>query len=67
MGFLENHKREDQDFLVKMVGGVAHIVGLSIYRKGGKHWFPLVMYSFCSSNALYSASFSFRMFIIFSD
>ena len=33
MGFLENHKREDQDFLVKMVGGVAHIVGCLYIEK----------------------------------
>ena len=37
-----------------------------VCRKGGKHWFSLVfslvMYGFCSSNALYSANLSFRMF-----
>ena len=29
-------------------GGVAHIGG-SVYGKGGKHYFSLVMYEFCSS------------------
>ena len=39
----------------------------SPYKRGGgrgiKHCFSLVMYGFCSSSALYSASFSFKMFI----
>ena len=62
---------EDQDFLVKM-GGSPYSGGRregsrGAYRKGGNHCFSLVMYGFCSSNALYSASHSLRMFIINSD
>ena len=56
LGFLKNHRRGDQYFLVKM-GGVAHkegvgVGGLVVFRKGGKHCFSLVMYGLCSSNAL---------------
>ena len=36
-----------------------------VYRKGGKHCFSLVMYGFCSSNALYLASLSFSMYLLF--
>ena len=52
------------NFLVKM--GVAHTEGLFI-EMGGKYCFSLVIYRICSSNALYSASHSFRMFIIILD
>ena len=31
--------------------------------EGGKHCFPLMIYGFCSSNVLYSASLSFKIFI----
>ena len=36
-----------------------------VYRRGGgdKHCFSLIMYGFCNSNGLYSASLSFRMLI----
>ena len=57
----------DQDCLVKKGRDVSNIGGGGVYRKGGKHCFSLVMYGFCSSNVLYSASLSFRMFIIISD
>ena len=70
MGFLKNHRRGGrggggQDFLVKMEGET-HVEEV-VYRKGGKHCFSLVIYGFCSSNALYSASLSFRMSIVISD
>ena len=52
-----------KDFLVKMERVVVHIGGLSIEEGGGKHCFSLIIYGFCSSNALYSASLSPRMFI----
>ena len=66
LGFLKNHRRGgDQDFLVKMEGET-HVEEV-VYRKGGKHCFSLVIYGFCSSNALYSASLSFRMSIVISD
>ena len=42
--------------------GVAHTGGY-LY-KAGTHCFSLVMYGLISSNALYSASLSFRMLII---
>ena len=52
---------EGQDFLVKMGGSPYRGV---VYRGGGgKHCFPLIVYEICSSNALYSACLSFRMFI----
>ena len=54
-----------QDFLVKMEGET-HVEEV-VYRKGGKHCFSLVIYGFCSSSALYSASLSFRMSIVISD
>ena len=59
--FLKNHRREDQDFLVKMGG--------SPYREGSiegerKHRFSLIRYEFCrSKDALFSASLLYRMFI----
>ena len=34
-----------------------------VYSRERKHYFLLIMYGFCSSNALYSASLLFRMFI----
>ena len=64
LGFLKSHKRGgDQDFLVKM-GEEVHVGGFSI--EGSKHCFTLTMYGFCSSNGLYSASLSFRIFIFIS-
>ena len=66
--FFRNHRRGDQDFLVKTEGSpYREGGGAGVYRKGGKHCFSLVMYGFRSSNALYSATLSFRMFIIHSD
>ena len=53
--FSKNHRRGHQDFLVKMEG-------ISI-EGGQKHCFLLMMYRFCSNNALYSAVLSFTMFI----
>ena len=49
----------------KDVGGrrVVHIAGLSIERGQSKHCFLLITYGLSSSNALYSVSLSFRMFI----
>ena len=63
LNFLKNHGRGDQDILVK-IEGVVHIEGVPIEGgMGGMHCFSLVMYEFCSSNALYSASLSLRMFV----
>ena len=45
------------------MGGSADRRGLSIEEEGLKHCFSLIMHGFCSSNVLYSASLSFRMFI----
>ena len=59
---MKNHRREDQDFLVKMGDSPYRWV---VYRRRGKQCFLLIRYGFCSSNALYSASLSFRMFIFF--
>ena len=58
---LKNHKRREQDFLIKKIQGVS-------YRredggKGCKHCFSLMMYEFFSNNVLCSASISFTMFI----
>ena len=53
--FSKNHRRGYQDFPVKMEG-------ISI-EGGQKHCFLLMMYRFCSNNALYSAILSFTMFI----
>ena len=61
----EKSQKGDQDFLVK-IGGCSPYSEV-VYRKGGKHCFSLVIYGFCSSNALYSASLSFRMSIVISD
>ena len=58
--FLKNHRRRDQDFLVKM--GDNPFRGF-VYRMRIKHCFSLIMYGFCSSNAFYLASLSFKMFI----
>ena len=49
-----------EDFLVKM-GGSPYKGGC--LKKGSKNCFSLIKYGFCSSNALYSESLSFRMFI----
>ena len=54
--YLKNHSRGESIFSCENGG-------LSIEREG-KHCFSLVMYGFCSSNALYSASLSFRMFFL---
>ena len=63
LNFLKNHERGGQDILVK-IEGVVHIEGVPIeVGMGGMHRFSLIMYEFCSSNALYSASLSFRMFV----
>ena len=32
--------------------------------EGGKHCFPLMMYGFCSNNALYSTSLAFTIFFL---
>ena len=58
--FLKNHRRRHQDVLVKMGGNPFR--GF-VYRMRVKHCFSLIMYGFCSSNAFYLASLSFRMFI----
>ena len=47
----EKSQKGDQDFLVK-IGGCSPYSEV-VYRKGGKHCFSLVIYGFCSSNALY--------------
>ena len=45
-----------------MGGRVFYIGGLSL--EGGKYCFLIITCEFCSSNALYSASLSFRIFIL---
>ena len=64
--FSKNHKKGIKEDSCKMSEGVAHIRWVN-YRKGDKHW--LVMYEFCSRNALYSASISFKikMLVVISD
>ena len=57
--FLKNHRRGGSRYL--KIEGVVHIEGVPI--EGGMHCFSLIMYEFCSSNALYSVSLSFRMFV----
>ena len=59
---LKNHGRVDQDIFVK-VGGNPYR-GFSIEGGGGKHYFSLMMYRFCSNNALYSRSLSFTMLFL---
>ena len=49
-----NHRREGQYFFVKL-GDVC--------RRGGKQCLLLIMYGFCSSTALYSASLLFRLLL----
>ena len=48
--FLENHRRGESRYYCKN-------------ESLGKYCFPLMMYGFCSNNALYSASLSFTIFI----
>ena len=61
---LKNHKRREQDFLIKMRKSIQ---GVSYRRedggKGCKHCFSLMMYEFFSNNVLCSASISFTMYI----
>ena len=52
LGFLKNHRKG---------GGIR--LTCKNEGEGGKHCFSLIMYRFCSSNTLYSASLPFRMFI----
>ena len=60
--FLKNHGRMDQEFLAKgREGGNPYRTGVSI--EGMEQCFPLDMYGFYSDNALYSANFSFTVFI----
>ena len=58
MRCLTNHRRENQDF--RKNEGAAHIGAVSI--EWGKQRFSLMMYRFCSSDALYSPSPIFRIF-----
>lgn len=53
----------DQDLLVKIGkwGGVAYLRGRR--RGGSKQSFSLIMFGFCSGNALYTAILSFGLFI----
>ena len=44
-------------------GGVSNPYKGLVYRIGGKACFSLMIYEFCSSNALYFVSPSFTMFI----
>ena len=56
LGFLKNHLRVDQDFLVKNEegggGGNPYRTGVSI--EGREQCFPLMMYGFYSDHFLYS-------------
>ena len=56
LGFLKNYKRGGSIFSCKNVGCL---------KKEGKQCCSLIMYEFCSGNALYSASVSFRMLFWF--
>ena len=62
LGFSKNHRRGKSTFLVKMEGEAGSPYMEAAYRRKGKHCFSLMMYEFCSSNALYLASLWFRMF-----
>ena len=59
--FFKNHGKGNQDFLVKL-GSSPYKEGY-VYRRMGKLCFSLRMYGFCGSNAVYSASLSFALFI----
>ena len=63
--FLKNHRRVDQEFLVKggEEGGGGNPYRTGVSTEGMKQCFPLMMYGFYSDNALYSVSFSFTVFI----
>ena len=61
---LKNHRREGSRSSCKNGGSPYRWRGGgSVEGGGGKHWFLWKIYGFCSSNALYSASLSFRMII----
>ena len=59
--FQTNHRRWNQRFSCK-IEGVIHIG--ACLQKGGKHCFSLVIYEFCSNNALYSARISFILIFL---
>ena len=66
--FLKNHRDfwkiiegGTQDFLAKMGGNP---YGKLSIEGAGDCCFSLVMYEFCSSNALYSGIFAFTMFFL---
>ena len=65
--FLKNHRRVDQEFLVKGGegggGGGGNPYRTGVSTEGMRQCFPLMMYGFYSDNALYSVSFSFTVFI----
>ena len=54
-------ERGVQDFLVKMGKWGGGEVGGG--EREGKHSLSLIKYGFCRSNAIYSASLSFSMFV----
>ena len=60
--FLENHRRS-QYFFCKNGGIVYRKKGGGGGGGRGRHCFLSMIYGFCSSNALYSASLSFTIFI----
>ena len=62
LGFLTNHKSGEGSRFFCKNGGIVHKEGLSI-EVGNKLCFSLLIYGFCRSNALCSASLSVRMFI----
>ena len=55
----EKSQKGGSRFSWKMAGG--NHIGRGVYRRGG-HCFPLMMYRFCSNNALHPTSPSFTIF-----
>ena len=47
LGFLKNHRRGDQDFLVKMGWGGGGGVDYRVEGGMGQHCFSLIIFGFC--------------------
>ena len=60
--FFKNHWKRRSIFPCKN-GGKVILYRKAVYRRRDKHCFSLITCGFCSSNALYSASLSVRIFI----